>query len=208
MRAKWKSLAQTAVLSGMGLLLTTGTTMAQVDPKTSEVHVYAGYLFGDDLTDGPVSGQTPQLDDDLVLGLRYAYNFTSAWGFEASLGYNPNSVTELAGPDVDMDLWLVDLNAVWRFRQSKKLTPYLTFGLGYAKADLDRPLTGTVDGQNVTIEDDGGTTANVGVGLAYSLTDTVVLRGDLRYRYIGSLVDTHDDSLNSPEATFGVGWRF
>ena len=80
MRAKWRTFVQATVLSGMGLMLATGTTMAQVDPNTSEVHVYAGYLFGDDLTDGPVSGETPQLDDDVALGLRYAYNFTSAPG--------------------------------------------------------------------------------------------------------------------------------
>ena len=208
MKETWKGFAKAIVLAGVGLLIATGTTRAQVDPKTSEVHVYAGYLFGDDLTEGPVSGKTPQLDDAAVFGLRYAYNFTSAWGFEASLGYNANTVTELAGPDVDMDLWLVDVNAVWRFRQSEKLTPYLTFGLGYATADLDRPITGTVNGRSVSLEDDGGMTGNVGIGLGYSMTERMVLRGDVRYRYIGSLVDTHDDSLNSPEVTLGLGWRF
>lgn len=48
--------------------------MAQVEPSTHEVHVYAGWLFG----------------DDFVGGFRYAYDFTSAWGAETSLGYSPN----------------------------------------------------------------------------------------------------------------------
>ena len=44
---------------------------AQVQPKTSEVHVYVGDLIGDDLTDTAISGQTPELDDDLSYGILY-----------------------------------------------------------------------------------------------------------------------------------------
>ena len=76
-----------------GLLMATSATMAQVEPNTHEVHVYTGWLFGDDLTDQAISGKTPKLDDDFVGGFRYAYNFTSAWGAEMSPGYTPNQAT-------------------------------------------------------------------------------------------------------------------
>jgi outer membrane beta-barrel protein len=191
-----------------GLSAATGSSMAQVRPNSSEVHLYAGYLFGGDLTDRPVSGTTPSLDDDIVMGLRYAYNFTPAWAFEVSAGYNPNTVTDLEGEDVDLNLLTVDVNAVWRFRPQNRLVPYVTFGIGYAKADLDQPIHGTSDGQNVTIDDDASITANAGVGLVYYFSEHFLVRADARFRYIDKLVDRYADSLETPEATFGVGWQF
>lgn len=190
------------------LLLATAPANAQVQPKTQEVHVYAGELFGDDLTDTAISGQTPELDDDLTYGVRYGYNFNQSWGLELSLGQNLNSVTGLAGSDVDIDVSTVDLNAVWHFNPQSRFVPYVTAGAGYAAADLDFPLQGTVNGQPVSIEDDNGFSLNAGVGAKYFATDRLMIRLEARYRYLDGLVDAFDDSLNTFETTLGVGWRF
>src|SRR5687767_8576545 len=90
MRTDWKLIGA----AGLGTLALYGVpALAQVQARTSEVHVYAGQLIGDDLTDTDISGQTPELDDDITYGIRYGYNFTDRWGLELSAGFTPTSVT-------------------------------------------------------------------------------------------------------------------
>ncbi len=191
-----------------GLCATTGSSVAQVEPGSSEVHVYAGYLFGGEITDGAVAGHLPSLDDDVVMGLRYTYNATAAWGVEVSAGYSPNQVTDLEGEDVGLDLLTVDVDAVWRFRPQSRLVPYVTLGVGLSRAELDHLIRGASDGGDVTIGDETSFTANVGAGLVYHVTEHFLVRADARYRYFNELLDRCADSLNSPEATIGAGWRF
>jgi outer membrane beta-barrel protein len=173
-----------------------------------EVDVYAGQLFGDDLTDRQVSGQTPKLDDDITYGVRYSYNITDALGIEASVGRSQSSVKNLTGGDIDLDLTTVDLDAVWSFNNGTRFYPYVLAGVGYASADLDRSIVGTVDAQPVTIKDDQGFTLNAGVGAKYFITDNFLIRAEARYRYLDKVVDRFDDSLNTVETTLGVGYRF
>lgn len=183
--------------------------VAQVTAGSQEVHVYAGEAFGDDLTDRSITGRTPELDDDVTYGLRYGYNFTDAWGLELSLGRTNTSVVGLPGRDTDLDLTTFDADAVYHFNSAGRFVPYVLAGVGYASADLDRPIVGTVSGVGpVRIEDDNGFTVNAGVGAKYFLTDNVSLRLDARYRYLDKVVDRFDDSLNTFETTFGVGFRF
>lgn len=201
---------KTAVgLAGAGVfLLGAAPAMAQVEGGSQELSVYAGEIFGDDLTDTAISGRTPKLDDDITYGVRYAYNFNQAWGIEMSLGSNPNSVTGLVGSDIDIDLATVDVNAVWHFRPYSHFVPYLTAGAGYAVADLDVPIRGTISGQPVSIDDDNGFTLNVGVGAKYFVTDQFLIRFDARYRYLDAVLDRFADSPGTVEATLGVGWKF
>jgi outer membrane beta-barrel protein len=190
------------------LLLSAAPVMAQVKAGSQEVHVYAGQLFGDDVTDSQVSGGTPKLDDGIVGGVRYGYNFTESLGGEVAVGYNRNSITGVAGGDTDVDLWMTDINAVWHFNPRSRFVPYVTSGAGWATAELDRPIQGTAAGQPVSIEGGDGFTLNGGVGAKYFATDRVVVRFDTRYRYLDAVVDNHDNSLNTFETTLGVGWRF
>jgi OOP family OmpA-OmpF porin len=183
--------------------------MAQVTAGSQEVNAYVGEVFGDDLTDRSIAGRTPELDDDVTYGLRYGYNFTDAWGLELSLGQANTSVTGLPGRDTDLDLTTFDVDAVYHFNPSGRFVPYVLAGVGYASADLDRPITGTLSGVGpVRIDDDNGFTVNAGVGAKYFLTDNVSLRLDARYRYLDKVVDRFDDSLNTFETTFGVGFQF
>lgn len=200
--------------SGIGLalagvlLLDAAPATAQVEGASREVHVYAGQLFGDDLTDTAISGQTPKLDDDVTYGVRAGYNFDQSWGIETSLGFNPNSVTNLAGRDVDIDLSMIDVNAVYHFRPFSRFVPYLTAGAGYASADLDAPIQGTVNGQPVSIDDDSGFTLNAGFGAKYFVNERFMIRFDARYRYMDAVLDKFADSPNTVEATLGIGWKF
>ncbi len=201
--------ASAAFLALLGALaLGVGPATAQVQGKKSEIHVYVGELFGDDLTDRSVSGEQPELDDDITFGVRYGYNFTRNWGIEASLGFSPSSAVELPGGDVDVDVTFLDVDAVWHFTPESRLAGYLVFGVGYASADLDEPIRGVVGGRSVKIDDDSSFTLNGGVGVKYFATKNFILRGEARYHFIGSLVDQFDDSLNTFETTGGVGWVF
>lgn len=198
----------TALAAVGALLLNAAPATAQVQAGTQEVDVYAGQLFGDDLTDTSISGRTPELDDDLAYGVRYGYSLTDSWGLELSLGHSPSSITGLAGSDIDFDLTTLDADAVWHINPGGRFVPYALAGVGYAAANLDSPIQGLANGQRVTIDDDSGFSLNAGVGAKYFVTDSVLLRLEARYRYLDGVVDNFDDSLNTFETTLGVGWRF
>ena len=138
-----KTLASLAVLAA--LALPAAPALSQETLK-HEVHAYGGVLFGDDVLDRPLGPRTPTLDDDATYGVRYAYNINDALGIELSAGYSPNAVTDLAGGDVDLNLTTIDADAVWNFQTGSRFVPYVLAGIGYASADLDRPLQGTVGG--------------------------------------------------------------
>jgi opacity protein-like surface antigen len=197
-------------LAALGALsLNTMPALAQVTEGSQEIHVYAGELFGDDLTDRAISGRTPKVDDDVTYGLRYGVNFTPDWGLELSLGRTNTSVQDLPGRDVDLDLTTLDVDAIRHFNSGNRFVPYMLAGVGYVTADLDRPLLGVANGlQPVRIEDDNSFTLNAGVGAKYFVTDNFLLRLDARYRYLDKVVDRLDDSLNTFETTFGVGFKF
>ena len=204
-----KALCKVTGIAALGALtLNALPAAAQVKAGSQEVDAYAGALFGDDLTDVRISGRQPKLDDDLTFGFRYGYNFTDAWGIEAALGYSPNKVKGLAAGDVDLDLWTLDVDMIYHFNNFGRFVPYVLAGAGYASASLDHDLTGTVNGQPVSIRDDDGFTLNAGIGAKYYATDRVLFRLEGRYRYLDKLVDHFDHSLNTFETTLGVGYQF
>jgi opacity protein-like surface antigen len=86
--------------------------------------------------------------------------------------------------------------------------PYLVGGAGYAWAKLDSPILGTVNGQAVSIDDDGGFTLNAGVGAKYFINDRFMVRLEARYRYVDAVLDNFDDALSTVETSLGVGWQF
>ena len=192
-------------LATVGALSATAVpAMAQVTAGSQEVSAYVGEAFGDDVSDRKINGRTPELDDDVTYGLRYGYNFTDAWGLELSLGQTNTSITGLPTRDIDLDLTTFDVDAVYHFNPSSRFVPYVLAGIGYASADLDRPI----GVGSVRVSDDNGFTLNAGVGAKYFITDNVSLRLDARYRYLDKVIDRYDDSLNTFETTFGVGFQF
>jgi len=205
MKTEWK---MTALATLGALAMYAAPASAQVQERTHEVDIYGGELFGDKLTDTAISGSKPELDDDVTYGVRYAYNFTDAWGLELSAGNTASAATKLAGQDLDLDLATFDVDAVWHFLPGSRFAPYLVGGAGYAQANLDDPITGTVNGQPVRIDDDGGFTLNAGIGAKYFATDRFFVRLEARYRYVDAVLDNFDDSLSTVETTLGVGWQF
>jgi outer membrane beta-barrel protein len=205
---KMKMIKRLVGVAALGTLAIQALPAQAQEAGKQEVDVYAGALFGDDITDRAISGQTPKLDDKVTFGLRYAYSITDPLAIELSVGRSPNSVTKLGGGDIDLDLTTVDLDAVWNFNTGSGFVPYVLAGVGYASADLDRRINGTVGAQPVSITDDNGFTLNAGVGAKYFFNDHFLVRAEARYRYLDKVVDRFDNSLNTVETTLGVGYRF
>src|SRR5262245_54464283 len=90
-------------LAILGMLaLHASPVAAQIEGGRQEVYTHAGVLFGDDLMDTKIAGQTPKLDDDVTYGIRYGYNITNNWNIELSLGQTSPSATHLATTPEEM----------------------------------------------------------------------------------------------------------
>jgi hypothetical protein len=117
---------------------------AEEQARTLSVEIYGGEMFGDDLTNAPLSGRTPRLNDNAVVGARYNFNFTDRWGIQLSGGYSPNHASRVASGKDNLGLTTVDLDAVWNITPHFPIVGYVLAGAGYAWAHLDTPITGTL----------------------------------------------------------------
>ncbi|NKE70285.1 porin family protein [Candidatus Manganitrophus noduliformans] len=187
-----------------------GLARAEIREGSQEIGIHAGALFGAnaELTDTAISGRKPELDDDFAVGLNYTYNFTRHFGLEGRYTFSPNTAEITPTGEIDLDLHLIDVNAVYHVNPHDPVVFYGTAGVGWAFADIDRDITGTINGVPKTISDDDGFTVNVGVGLKYEVVEHVSLRLDGRYRFIDQLVDSREEQLNTAEATVGIAWVF
>jgi hypothetical protein len=50
-------------------------------------------IFGDRLTETPISGSTPRLNDTYTVGGKYNYNFNGNFGAQFQFGYSPRVTT-------------------------------------------------------------------------------------------------------------------
>ena len=181
---------------------------AAAGPTSQEIQLYGGEIFGDRLTQTTISGSTPRFNDSATLGGRYTVNYTDTWGVQLSAGYSPGRAGHVRSGDSSFGITTVDLDGVWNFTPGYKVVGYAVAGVGYAWANLDREILGSVGGTPVTISDSNGYTANAGLGAKYYLTDNLFLDLDTRYRYFSKLVSNYGQGVNTVETTLGVGWKF
>ncbi|WP_168059000.1 outer membrane protein [Candidatus Manganitrophus noduliformans] len=190
-------------------LFTAGLAAAEIRPGSREFGIHAGAFFGDDLTDQSILGRRPELDDAFVLGAHYLYHPTMALGVEGRYTFVPSEVKNAPGGGSDMNVHLLDLNLHWNANPRDPINYYLITGIGWARGDLDGDIIlGSVAGVPARISDDSGFTYNVGLGAATQMTERISLKAEGRYRYIDRLVDRFEESLNTWEATVGIGWGF
>ncbi|PYS60627.1 MAG: hypothetical protein DMF76_13305 [Acidobacteria bacterium] len=186
---------------------------AQVSSGSQDVQIYAGELFGDRLTDTPLSGRTPRLDDSVTFGGRYTYYFTNLWGVQLSAGYSPSRAGHAPGGTDDLGLTTVDLDVLLNFTPGYRVAGhpfigYTVLGVGYAWANLDHSALAIAGTTPVTLADTNGCTANIGLGAKYYLRDNVFIDFDTRYRYLSKLVSDHGQGLNTAETTLSIGYQF
>ena len=186
---------------------------AQEHAGSQDVQIYAGEIFGDRLTETPLSGRSPLLDDDAVFGGRYTYGFTDQWGLQLSGGYSPSRAAHVLGGDSNLGLTTLDMDVLWNITpgftlDDHSLVPYTEAGVGYAWSDLNHPLYGVTGTTPVVLMGSNGYTANVGLGAKYYMTDNFFVDFDARYRYLSRLIDNDGQGLNTAETTLSLGYRF
>jgi opacity protein-like surface antigen len=182
--------------------------IAQEPTRTQSVEIFGGELFGDKLTDAPVSGRNPHLNDNTLAGIRYNYNFTDMWGVQLSSGYSWSRVSRVQGGENNLGLTTVDLDAVWDITPQFPFVAYALAGAGYAWANLDAPITGKINGRTVALTDSNGFTANAGIGVKYYVNNNLYVDVLARYRYLDRLVSDSNQHMNTTETTLGFGWQF
>jgi len=207
--AKMKFVAASSALSVLtALALRSAPAAAQEQAGTQSVEIFGGEQFGDNLTNAPVSGRTPRLNDNAVAGARYNYNFTDRWGIQLSSGYSWSRAARVTSGKDDLGLTTVDLDAVWNITPQYPIVAYAIIGAGYAWANLDSVITGEINGRPVVLSDSNGFTANAGFGAKYYLVNNLYVDLQARYRYLNRLVSDSNQHLNTTETTLGIGWRF
>jgi opacity protein-like surface antigen len=181
--------------------------MAQEQPRAQSVEIFGGELFGDKLTDTPVSGRNPRLNDDALAGIRYNYNVTDMWAAQLSSGYSWSSASRVPGGRNNLGLTTVDLDAVWNITPQFPIVAYVLAGAGYAWANFDS-VAGERNGRAFVLNDSNGFTANAGLGVKYYVSGNLFVDAQARYRYLDRLVSDSNQHLNTTETTLAVGWRF
>ena len=188
--------------------LLSAPAIAEEQERTQSVEIFGGEVFGDKLTDAPVSGRNPRLNDDAVAGIRYNYNITNMWGVQLSSGYTWSRASRVQFGENNLGLTTVDLDAVWNITPQSPLVAYVLAGAGYAWANLDAPITGESSGRVVALTESNGFTANAGLGVKYYVSNNLYVDALARYRYLDRLVSDTNQHLNTAETTLGIGWRF
>lgn len=155
------------------------------------------------------------------LGYSYGVATSAALGLaspvyraELEMSYQQNDLNNLdyqgldLGPGFSADTSAVPglLIAYYDFNASNVLRPYITGGLGFSQGDL------ALDKEDLTNPQSGVDTAfsyQLGAGLGYAITDTLIL--DLRYRYlsVGKLeLDANRFELESHNILAGIRIKF
>ncbi len=116
----------------------------------------------------------PANNDSILLGVAFAYDWTSNLGFEGELAH----LFDVAGESADLD-WSVtnfSANAIYHF-DVRRVTPYATFGLGFERSNLD-----VMNPDILALYPPSSTeiSYNFGGGVKYPLTPRLIVRGDLR----------------------------
>jgi opacity protein-like surface antigen len=204
-----KHVVANSVLPAMAALaLQSAPAMAQEQPRTQSVEIFGGEIFGDKLTEAPVSGRNPRLNDDALAGIRYNYNITDMWGTQLSSGYGWSRASRVPGGENKLGFETVDLDAVWNITPQFPFVVYVLAGAGYACANLDFPIAGETNGRAVVLTNSNGYTADAGIGVKYYVSGSLFVDALARYRYLDRLVSDSNQHMNTAETTLGIGWQF
>ncbi len=188
-------------------------SLAHAEGVSQDLEFYGGAAFGDHLVEKPTAGRAIQLDDDAKFGTRYTISAHERFGLQLAAGSSPTTIKYAQGGDVDADVYTVDANLLVNLTPQlqlggHKLETYAVIGAGYAWADSDEPLVGVISSTPTTLDDDGGFTANAGLGAKLFVTDAIYVGLDARYRYIDTLLKNDGKELNTVETALSIGFRF
>jgi len=133
------------------------TALAEIKPNNFNITpLIGGYAFE----------SNQNLEDGSLFGLGFGYNFDEHWGTEVQFNYID---TEVDDTGESVDGYLYRLDGLYHFMPDSKLVPYLAAGIGGITLDPDKSGSDT------------DAFINGGGGLKYFVTESIALRGDIRY---------------------------
>ncbi len=166
------------LLLGLLVLVLAAPAFAENQAGTTTLSPFTGlYVF-----DGKQN-----MDNGQYTGLRAGYNFTKSLGAEAVFGWVPSE--SVPNGDRQVNVFRYGIDALYHFMPDSNLVPFIAVGL--ADNHFDGP-------SGVPKHDRG--MIDYGVGVKWSIVDTVALRGDIRR---SSFSDGGDGRANM-EYTVGV----
>lgn len=128
----------------------------------------------------PFLGSSAGISDDAGAGNSFAigagvgYDLTSNIGFEGEVGH----LFDVAGDDDNVDWSITNIsgNFLYHF-DVRNVTPYATFGIGFERSSID---VKNPDPDALLLPSSTEFAFNFGGGVKYPLTDSLLVRGDLR----------------------------
>jgi opacity protein-like surface antigen len=197
-----------------GIAFTASSTFAAIRAGSSEFGISLGVLRGDDLgsvlvifEDDPSTPEDESaaldfetmIQDEFFVGFKYSYNYTPRIGAELGLALIPGASVEASdlGELFEMDVRLFHGNIVFHLVDGP-FVPFVTAGIGFASFSSD-----VIDDEQFIDETDFA--FNFGGGIKVFLTDTLLLRVDVR-DYITTPEDL--ETLNLIEFSGGIAYIF
>jgi len=161
------------------------------DKGSWELGGYVGYGFLDDYDGG---GAVLDPDNDLLFGLRAGYFMSPRLSLEGSIQTLMTETDLAVPPNADVDLLSYRLNLLHNFRPGQSVRPFLTAGVGREETDIQKG------------RDEADFGFNLGGGLRWYLTESIGLRGDLRW--VSTDVNGPIRRQENWETSLGVLWAF
>ena len=168
-----------AVLAALLAVLLTVPALAEIRAGSYSVSPYVGGMLFEGNQD---------LEHRPIFGLRLGYDFTKNWGVEGDFGYVR---TKYKPTDATTDVYNYRMEGLYHLWPDNKLVPFLAVGAG-----------GMTINSRDSAADHNRVAVDYGVGLKYSLTDRIALRGDVRH------VLAFGSTYNDLEYTIGLVFYF
>ncbi len=179
---------------------------------SSEITLYAGGFLGDSFVIRPPTlfdEVEAVLDDDVTVGIRYAYYFHPRFALEGGLGFTPATIVSRGsvsgGTSVaaifDVDTYVMHANLLFRMAQGP-VVPYLTAGVGAVHFDINTASFGFLTPSETDFA------VNAGGGLKLRIRgETTYLRIDGRVYWLDPEF-SEEDTATFGEITGGVSILF
>ncbi len=224
-----------AVLGLCVVVLCAGAAMAQYSAGSQEVGLVIGGAMPVTKTDLTALGGKNEtaVKTGLDVGGRYLYHTTPEWAFGGEVSYagfgdkTHDAPVLLSIVKESANTLDVEGVAKYTFTPEKKTRPYLIGGLGYGSLKQKTQIkpsagnawldTGTTEYRTSYDKTIGGVALSIGAGVESSLSDTITLGVEGRWKYLGTKKTVGDKvfggswdlpNTSSVLLTAGVSWKF
>ena len=204
------------VMSCLFLILSSSVVFASDGANTQGPYVALrlGVCFLDDATlseEGFPFNIDTEFDTGMAIEGAVGYDF-GMFRAEGEIGYRKNDIDEFSAlgislsADGDFDALSFMVNGYLDFENQTAFTPFIGAGIGYAKVSANDISVGGID---VGDEDDSVFAYQLGVGVGYSATESLIV--EIAYKYFATSDPDFDDTeaeYDSHNISIGIRYAF